>query len=193
MERDKMITANRVKSGNVIEVNGMPHIVQSVQKHTPTARGGSTLFKIRVKNLIKSGKVDLTCSGSDQFQEPDFQKREVQYLYVSGDNHTFMDIENYEQYELSSEDISDQLPFIKEEMEDIIALLLEGHIVAIKPPANVTQRLVECDPAIKGASATARTKPAITETGLEIQVPEYMKNDELVKIDTETSKFISRA
>jgi len=188
-----MITANRVKSGSVIEVNGTPHIVQSVGKHTPTARGGSTLFKIRAKNLIKGGKVDLTCNGVDQFQEPDFQKREVQYLYAAGDSHAFMDIENYEQYELNSEDISEQLPFIIEDMEGIIALLLEGHIVAVKPPATVIQKLVECDPAIKGASATARTKPATTETGLIIQVPEYMKNDELVKIDTETGKFVSRA
>ncbi|HJO95971.1 MAG TPA: elongation factor P [Victivallales bacterium] len=188
-----MITANRVKSGSVIEVNGTPHIVQSVAKHTPTARGGSTLFKIRAKNLIKDGKIDLTCNGDDHFQEPDFQKREVQYLYAAGDTHAFMDIENYEQYELSTENISEQLKFLKEEMEGIIALLLEGHIVAIKPPSTVVQKLVECDPAIKGASATARTKPAITETGLEIQVPEYMKNEELVKIDTETGKFISRA
>ncbi|MCP4180193.1 MAG: elongation factor P [bacterium] len=188
-----MITANRVKSGSVIEVNGAPHIVQSVGKHTPTARGGSTLFKIRAKNLIKDGKVDLTCNGDDQFQEPDFQKREVQYLYAAGDIHAFMDIENYEQYELTTENISEQFKYIKEEMEGIIALLLEGHIVAIKPPSTVIQQLVECDPAIKGASATARTKPAITETGLEIQVPEYMKNEELVKIDTETGKFISRA
>ncbi len=188
-----MITANRVKSGSVIDVNGVPHIVQNVNKHTPTARGGSTLFKIRAKNLIKTGKVDLTCNGNDQFKEPDFQKREVQYLYAAGDNHAFMDIENYEQYELNTEDISEQLPYLKEEMEDITALLLEGHIVAIKPPATVVLQLVECDPAIKGASATARTKPAITETGLEIQVPEYMKNEEMVKIDTETGKFVSRA
>ncbi len=188
-----MITANRVKSGSVIEVNGSPHIVQSVVKHTPTARGGSTLFKIRAKNLIKDGKVDLTCGGNDQFQEPDFQKREVQYLYAAGDNHAFMDIESYDQYELTTEQISEQLPYIKEEMEGITAFLLEGNLVAIKPPPTVVLKLVECDPAIKGASATARTKPAVTETGLTIQVPEHIKNEEMVKVDTETGKFISRA
>ena len=188
-----MITANKVKSGSVIDVNGAPHIVQNVSKHTPTARGGSTIFKIRAKHLIKGGKVDLTCNGNDQFQEPDFQKCEVQYLYAAGDVHAFMDIENYEQYELMTENITEQLPYIIEEMEGIIALLLDGHIVAIRPPETVIQQLVECDPAVKGASATARTKPAITETGLEIQVPEYMKNEEKVKIDTETGKFISRA
>ena len=188
-----MITANQLKSGSVIEVNGTPHIVQKVTRSTPTARGGNTLFKIRAKNLLKEGKVDLTCGGEDQFSEPDFQKRDVQYLYAAGDTHAFMDLENYEQYELHTEDIAEQLPFIKEEMEDITALLLEGFIVGIKPPATVIQQLVECDPAIKGASATARTKPAITETGLEIQVPEYMKNEEMVKIDTETGKFVSKA
>jgi elongation factor P len=188
-----MITASQIKSGSVIEVNSTPHIVQSVTKSTPTARGGNTLYKIRAKNLLKNGKVDLTCSGVDQFKEPDFQKREVQYMYASGDTHAFMDIENFEQYELLTENIAEQLPFIKEEMEDITALLLEGYIVGIKPPPTVIQQIVECDPAVKGASATARTKPAITETGLEIQVPEYMKNEEMVKIDTETGKFISKA
>jgi len=169
-----MITASQLKSGIVIEVNGVPHIVHSVTRSTPTARGGNTLFKIRAKNLLKSGKVDLTCTGDDQFKEPNFKKSEVQYLYASGDTHAFMDLETYEQYELHTEDIKEQLPFIKVEMEDITALLLEGHIVGIKPPQTVIQQIVECDPAIKGASATARTKPAITETGLEIQVPEFL-------------------
>ena len=188
-----MITASQVKTGSVIEINGVPHIVQNVSKHTPTARGGNTLFKIRAKNLLKGGKSDITCNGDEHFKEPDFQKREVQYLYASGDSHAFMDLETYEQYELFTENIEEQLPFIKEEMEDITALLLEGNIVGINPPATVIQKLVECDPGIKSASATARTKPAKTETGLEIQVPEYMENEVLVKIDTETGEFISKA
>ena len=188
-----MLTANQLKSGAVIEVNGTPHVVQTVTRSTPTARGGNTLYKIRAKNLLKDGKTDLTCGGDEQFVEPDFQKVEVQYLYAAGKMHAFMDIETYEQYELHEEDIQEQLPYIKEEMEGITALLLNGHIATIQPPPNVVLQLVECDPAIKGASATARTKPAKTETGLEIQVPEYMKNGELVKVDTETGKFISRA
>ncbi|MBT3288428.1 MAG: translation elongation factor EF-P, partial [Victivallales bacterium] len=83
--------------------------------------------------------------------------------------------------------------YLIEDMEGIFALVLEDRVVGIRVPDAVEQKLVQCDPAIKGASATARTKPATTQTGLEIQVPEYMENGEVVRIDTRTGKFLGRA
>ena len=188
-----MISASQLKSGSVIETNNAPHIVQSITKQTPSARGGSTLYKIRAKNLLKPGKIDLTCKGDDMFKEPDFQTREVQYLYAERGFCNFMDLETYDQMELAQEDIADQFKYLLEDMEGIHALILNDHIVGIRLPDVVVMKLVECDPAIKGASATARTKPATTETGLVIQVPEYMENGEIVKIETSSGKFLSRA
>jgi len=188
-----MIAANELKSGSVFEVHGAPHIVGNVVKQTPSARGAATIYKIRARNLLTKSKTDLSCRGDDSFQEPDFQTRSVQYLYQDASTCVFMDLESYDQYEIPADTLANELKFMVDEMEDLGAMLLAGRVVGIRLPATVVLELVQCDPAIKGASATARTKPAVTQTGLEIQVPEYMGNGELVKIDTETGRFLSRA
>ena len=187
-----MIKANDIKAGAVIDVKGTPYIVEKVSKQTPSARGASTLYKIRARNLLNRGKTDLTCRGDDAFQQPDFQTRELQFLYRETDTCVFMDLEDYEQYEIETADLSGEIPFLTENLEGIFGLVLEGRMVGINLPDTVTLELVECDPAIKGASATARTKSAVTETGLDLQVPEYLQQGEKVRVDTKTGKFLSR-
>ena len=113
-------------------------------------------------------------------------------MYKEGDTFTFMDLENYDQYSLDKSIIGDAEYYLIEDMEGIQALILEERVVGIKLPDVVEQKLVECDPAIKGQSATNRGKSAKTETGLIIQVPEYMESGETVKIDTQTGKFLGR-
>ena len=185
--------AKQVKTGAVITINEAPHIVENVDKHTPSARGAATLYKIRARNLLTQQKTDVSCKGEESFGEPDFQTRETQYVYMDGSDYCFMDLETYEQYSIDSGMVGDDRYYLVEDMEEIMALVLEGRVVGIRVPDTVEQKLVQCDPAIKGASATARTKPATTQTGLEIQVPEYMENGELVRIDTRTGKFLGRA
>ncbi len=185
--------AKQVKSGAVITINDAPHIVENVEKHTPSARGAATLYKIRARNLLTQQKTDASCKGEDSFAEPDFQARAVQYLYPDGDDYVFMDLETYEQYPITGDMVGDDHYYLVEDMEGVSALVLEGRVVGIRVPETVEQQLVQCDPAIKGASATARSKPATTQTGLEIQVPEYMENEEIVRIDTRTGKFLGRA
>lgn len=180
------------KNGSVITVNNVPHIVENVEKHTPSARGAATIYKIRCRNLIDQTKTDLSCKGEDNFPEPDFRLVAVQYLYKEGDSYVFMDIENYDQYSLDKSAVGDDKYYLIEDMEGIQALILEDNIVGIRLPDVVEQKLVECDPAIKGQSATNRGKSAKTETGLVVQVPEYMESGETVKIDTETGKFLGR-
>ena len=185
--------AKQVKSGAVIAIDGAPHMVEHVDKHTPSARGAATLYKIRARNLLTQNKTDVTSRGDDNFPEPDFETREVQYLYQSGDEYVFMDLESYDQHSIRAGQLGDQAHYLAEDMEGIFALILEGNIVGIRLPDVVELELVECDPAIKGASATARTKPATTTTGLTVQVPEYMQQGEVIRIDTRTGKFLSRA
>ena len=163
-----------------------------MEKHTPAARGAATIYKIRCRSLIDQTKTDLSCKGEDNYPEPDFRKAEVQYLYKEGDHYVFMDLESYEQYELSKEAIGDDRYYLVENMEGIKALILEERMVGINLPDVVEQKLVECDSAIKGQSATNRGKSATTETGLVIQVPEYMSAGETVKIETATGKFLGR-
>ena len=103
-----------------------------------------------------------------------------------------MDVETFDQFPLAAEIIGDDKYYLVEDMEGISALILEDRIVGIRLPDVVEQELVECDPAIKGQSATNRGKSAKTQTGLEIQVPEYMEQGEIVRIDTRTGKFLGR-
>ena len=179
-------------SGGVITVNGAPHIIESVEKHTPSARGAATIYKVRCRNLLTQMKTDLSCKGEDSYDEPDFRQQEVQYLYKEGNDYVFMDVESFEQFPLAAEIIGDDKYYLVEDMEGISALILEDRIVGIRLPDVVELELVECDPAIKGQSATNRGKSAKTQTGLEIQVPEYREQGEVVRIDTRTGKFLGR-
>ena len=179
-------------SGGVITVNGAPHIIESVEKHTPSARGAATIYKVRCRNLLTQMKTDLSCKGEDSYDEPDFRQQEVQYLYKEGNDYVFMDVESFEQFPLAAEIIGDDKYYLVEDMEGISALILEDRIVGIRLPDVVELELVECDPAIKGQSATNRGKSAKTQTGLEIQVPEYMEQGEIVRIDTRTGKVLGR-
>ncbi len=103
-----------------------------------------------------------------------------------------MDLEDYSQFELAEETIEEETQFLIEDME-LTALVIDGAIRGIQLPDTVSLKIIECDPAIKGASATARTKSAIVETGFNLQVPEYMENGEVIKIDTRTGEYLSRA
>ncbi len=180
------------RAGSIIEVNGSPCIVESVEKHTPSARGAATIYKIRCRNLIDQTKADLSCKGEDSYPEPDFRKVEVQFLYKEGDSYVFMDLESYDQFSLDQAAVGDNKYYLVENMEGIQALILGERIVGVRMPDVVEQKLVECDPAIKGQSATNRGKPARTETGLVVQVPEYMESGETIKIETGTGKFLGR-
>jgi elongation factor P len=104
-----------------------------------------------------------------------------------------MDLENYEQFELFQEDIEDILPFLVEDMEGISALTSDGKVLTLRMPDTVELEIVECAPSMKGASATARTKPATLTTGLIVQVPEYIEHGETIKVDTRERKYLSRA
>lgn len=187
-----MISASSLKKGMVIDVNGAANIVETVAAKSPSARGGTTLYKIRTRNLVTAQKADHSFKGDDMFQESDFEKRNVEFSYIEGDNYVFMDLETYDQYELNKDFIGDDINFLKEGME-CIALLIEGALKGLTLPASVVLKVVECAPGMKTASATARTKPATLETGFEIQVPEYLENEEMVNVNTLTGEFQSRA
>jgi elongation factor P len=104
-----------------------------------------------------------------------------------------MNMEDYTQYTLSREDVEDQVAYLTEGLEGIVALLIDDGVLGIELPSSVVLAIVETAPSIKGATASGRTKTARLATGLEVQVPEYLEPDELVKINTDTGKFMSRA
>jgi elongation factor P len=187
-----MIKACDLTKSSVIEIDGVPHCVENITQSTPTARGGTTLYRVRFRNVATKAKVDKSFKGNDALKEASFETRPVQYLYQDGDRHTFMDLETYDQFELTEEDIAEALPFLVEDMEGISALTSEGRVLTIRMPATLEMEVIECPPSMKGASATSRTKPATLSTGLVVQVPEYIAPGEVIKIDTEERKYLSR-
>ena len=185
--------AKEIKGGAVVNYNDAPCLIESVTVQSPTARGAATFYKFRARNLITKQKVDITLRGGDSLAEADFRKRTVKFMYSDATHMHFLDQEDYNQYSLTREDVAEESKYLSEELEGVQALIYNDECVGIQLPVAVELTVVECDPAIRGASATARTKPAKLQTGLVVQVPEYLSCGEKIKVDTRDGSYLSRA
>lgn len=188
-----MIKACELTRSSVVEIDGVPHRVETITVQSPSARGGATLYKVRFRNIKTRNKVDMSLKGEDPFREADFETREVQFLFRDLSTFTFMDVEDFSQFELQEADVAEVANYLVENMEGIKALVTDGKVLCLNLPDTVALEIVECDPSIRGASATARTKPAKLSTGLIVQVPEYISQGEIIRVDTRTDSFIARA
>jgi elongation factor P len=185
--------AKDIKTGTVVVYEGNPVIIQGISVHSPSARGAATLYKFRARNVVTRNKVDITSKGTDSLQEADFTRRSVQMMYSNATHIFLMDQEDFHQYELPLDDVADQLPYMTEGLEGMKAMIYNDACVGLEIPVSVELAITQCDPGVKGNSATSRTKPATLETGLIVQVPEYIKEGEKLKIDSRTGAFLSRA
>jgi len=188
-----MPKASELKKGMVVDINGVPHAVKQLEAKSPSSRGASTIYKVRFTNLLTKQKLDESYKGDDLLQEANCIRVPIQFSYQDGDNTIFMNSEDYSQYEVSARDLEDQLGYISEDTEGMIALLMDGKLLSVELPQSVNMEIIETPPAIKGASASARTKPAKLSSGIEVQVPEYLEQGEIIKVNTSTGKFMSRA
>jgi len=188
-----MPKASDLKKGSVVELDGEVYIARQIDIRNPSARGASTLYKVRFFSVRTGQKMEQTLKGDDFVKDGDLTKRSISFSYREGDMITFMDMENYSQYTLNADVLEEQSGYMTEDLEGMIALLIDGQIVGIEIPQTVVLEITETDPGIKGASASARTKPATLSTGLEIQVPEYLESGERIKVNTTNAKFVSRA
>lgn len=185
--------AKDLKPGGIVLHNEAPHIVESVNVQSPSARGGSTLYKFRARNLVTRQKADFACKGTDNLPEADFQRREVTLMYADAEQVHFLDSGDYNQYSISAADVAEEMTYVTAELGGILALIYNDECVGVQLPPAVELEIIECDPGIKGNSATSRNKTAKLETGLVVQVPEYLKQGETIKVDTRTGQFLSRA
>lgn len=188
-----MPKASDLKRGMVVEVNNEPYSVKDIEVRNPSSRGASTLYKVRFNHLKTKQKRDESLKGDDFLKEVDCERKLVQFSYHDGEEYSFMSLDDYEQYAINGSDIEEEQDFLIEGLEDIVAVLLDGVLVAIELPAAIAMEIIETAPGIKGATAAARTKPAKLATGLEVQVPEYIETGEVIKINTASKKFMSRA
>ncbi len=185
--------AKEIKPGTLIVHNEAPCIIRSVSVQSPSARGAATLYKFRAHNLKTDQKVDLACKGTDNLDVADFEKHPAQMMYKDTTDAHFMDQQDYNQYSLPIEDIQDQLLYIDENSEGVLVMIYNGECIGIEIPKTLECTIAQCDPGVKGNSATSRTKPATLHTGASVQVPEYLSEGDIIRVDTETGKYLGRA
>ena len=185
--------AKEIKPGHIVNHDGAPCLIETVSVQTPSARGAATFYKFRARNLSTRQKVDVTLRGGESLDEADFMRRPVKYIYSDATHLHFLDQQDYNQYSLTKEDLVEESRYLTEELDGVQALIYNDECIGVQLPVAVVLKITQCDPGIKGASATARTKPATLETGLVVQVPEYITEGQTIKVDTRSGEYLSRA
>ncbi|ADO57198.1 elongation factor P [Paenibacillus polymyxa] len=185
-----MINVNDFKTGLTVEVDGDIFTVLDFQHVKPGK--GAAFVRSKLKNLRNGNTVERTFRAGETIGRAQIENRGVSYLYASADDHTFMDNETYDQFTLSSDQLKWELNFLKENM-NVNIISYNGEILGINLPTSVELKVIETEPGIKGNTATGATKNAKLETGLNVQVPLFINQDDVLLIDTRDGKYMSRA
>jgi elongation factor P len=188
-----LIEAIAIKRKMFFEFEDAPFHCLDVEISTPTARGGQTLVRLKMRNLLTRAVFDKTFKAGDRFKEPDLMQVPASYLYSDGDGSHFMDQESFETHTLNGEMVGDALDFLVE--GQIIQIQkYNGNPIGLQLPTHVELAVTYTEPGARGDTASGNvTKPAKLETGLEIKVPLFIKEGEKVRVSTETREFAGRA
>ena len=188
-----LIDAINIKRKMFFEFENTPYHCLEAEVNTPTARGGQTLVRLKMRNLLTSAVFEKTFKASDKFKEPDLQIGPASYLYSDKDGSHFLDQETYETLTLNEEMIGDAMDFLVE--GGVIQLhRFNGNPIGLELPLQVELQVVYAEPGARGdSSGGGVTKTVKLETGLEIRVPLFIKEGEKVKVSTETREFAGRA
>lgn len=188
-----LIDAINIKRKNVFEFENTPFSCMDAEISTPTARGGQTLVRLKMRNLLTSAVMDKTFKAGEKFKEPDLQLVPVSYLYSDGENSYFLDQESFDTLTLSAEVVGNALDLL---VEGTLLQLnkYNGNPIGLQLPMFVELEVTEAELAVRGdTSSGSGTKMATLETGLKIRVPLFIKQGEKVKVVTETREFSGRA
>ncbi len=185
-----MISVNDFKTGLTIEVDGDIYTVLDFQHVKPGK--GAAFVRSKLKNLRNGNTLERTFRAGENVNRAHVENHEMQYLYASGQEHTFMDTQTFDQISLPSSQLEWELKFLKENATVNIANY-EGEIIGITLPNSVELKVAETEPGIKGNTATGATKNATLETGLVVQVPLFINEGDVLIVDTREGKYVSRA
>ncbi|MBO2535025.1 elongation factor P [Rummeliibacillus suwonensis] len=185
-----MISVNDFKTGLTILVDGNLFRVIEFQHVKPGK--GAAFVRSKLRNLRNGNVTEKTFRAGEKVEKAQIDTRKMQYLYASGDQYAFMDMETYEQIELSKEQLEYELQFLLENME-VFIMMYEGEILGIDLPNTVELEVAETEPGIKGDTATGGSKPATLETGLVVNVPFFVNQGDKLVINTSDGSYVSRA
>ena len=177
------------KKGLKIELDGTPFVIVDFQ-HVKPGKGGA-FVRTKLKNLLSGSIVDKTFRAGEKVGKPDINQSNMQFLYSDGEGYHFMNVDTYDQVQVPEEEIGSDKDYLK---ENTIVEVLEynGRVIGIDLPNFVTLKVAEAEPGVKGDTATGATKPAKMETGAEINVPLFINEGDLLKIDTRTGDYVER-
>jgi elongation factor P len=185
--------ASEVKKGNVIDHNGTVYQVRDIERSSPQGRGGNLKIRLTLYSVPGGIKFDLNLGGDDEVKEVELSRRMVTFSYKDGDAFVFLDAEDYTPYQLDADVVGDNAGYIAEGLEECYIQIIDDAPVAVQLPTSVILTVMETAPELKGGTATKRPKPARLNTGIEIQVPEYIASGERVWVNTLTGEFAGRA
>ncbi len=185
-----MVVAGDFKNGVTFEMEGNVYQVVEFQHVKPGK--GAAFVRTKLKNVITGAVVEKTFSPTDKYENAYIERKDMQYSYTDGDLYYFMDMETFDMLPLNREKLGDAFKFVKEEMMCKI-ISYKGNVFGVEPPIFVELEVTETDPGFAGNTATNTLKPATLETGAVIKVPLFINVGEVLKIDTRTGEYLSRA
>ena len=185
-----MIYASDFKKGLTFEINGEPHIILDFQHVKPGK--GAAFVRTKYRNILTGATKEEAFNPNDKFPKAHIDTKTMQYPYNDGELYYFMDQETYDQVPLMKEQVEDAMNYLRENDMAIIKFY-KGNAFLVEPPNFVNLKVIETEPGVKGDTATNVTKAAIVETGATIQVPIFIEVGEVIQIDTRTGEYLSRA
>jgi len=187
------LEAIEIKRKSFFEFEDAPYVCLDVEVSKPTARGGQTLVRVKMRNLITRSVFDKTFKAGEKFGEPDLEKVEVSYQYSDGDNYHFMDQTTFDTLTLRTETLGEDRLLLADNLI-LQVQKYNGNPIGLVFPPIVEMAVTDCEPGVRGDTASGGvTKNATLETGLVIRVPLFIKKGEKVKVHTETKEFAGRA
>ena len=185
-----MVVAGDFKNGVTFDMEGQ--VMQVIEFQHVKPGKGAAFVRTKLRNVITGAVVEKTFSPTDKYQDARIDRKEMQYLYNDGDLYYFMDQESYEQIPLNKDKLGDNFKFVKENTTCRICSW-KGNVFSVEPPTFVELEVTETDPGFAGNTATNTLKPATLETGAVIKVPLFINVGDMLKIDTRTGEYLSRA
>ncbi|TCL60054.1 elongation factor P [Kineothrix alysoides] len=185
-----MISAGDFRNGITIELDN--NIYQIIEFQHVKPGKGAAFVRTKLKNVKNGGVIEKTFRPTEKCPQARIDRKDMQYLYSDGDLFHFMDVESYEQIGLDEASVGDSLKFVKENVM-VKVCSHNGNVFAIEPPLFVELEITDTEPGFKGDTATGATKPAVVETGATVYVPLFVDQNDVIKIDTRTGEYLSRA
>jgi len=185
-----MYGINDLKNGTTFELDGQPFIVLDYQ-HSKQGRSGAVL-RTKIRNLLTGATVQRTFSGSEKFAEVDIERKKVQYLYADGDRYYFMDQKDYTQFDLPAEELGHSVNYLKD--GEVVQFQFYGDKpINLDLPVKMDFKVTEAGEGLKGDSASGSTKVVTVETGLKVNVPLFIKEGDLIRLNTTDGSYVERA